>query len=75
MDAVPCFGFDIDLDYWTEWGPDLNHPRRQEIGSSDHRALWTTRITCKGFWLMCKIQYMQITEDNTGEAVALRNHK
>lgn len=50
MGAVPCFGFDTDLDYWTEWGPDLNHPRRQEIGSSDHTALRATRTTCEGFW-------------------------
>lgn len=47
MDAVPCFCFDNDCDYRTEWGPDLNHPRRQDIGSSDHIELRAT--TCKGF--------------------------
>lgn len=33
MDAVPCFCFDHDLNYRAEWGPDLNHPSRQDIGS------------------------------------------
>lgn len=48
MDAVPFFCFDYDLDYRTEWGPDLNHPRGQDIGLSDHMEFRTT--TYKGFW-------------------------
>lgn len=48
MDAVLCFSFDNDLDYRTEGGPDLIHPKRQDIGPSDHMELRAT--TCKGFW-------------------------
>lgn len=48
MDAVLFFSFDNDLDYRTEGGPDLIHPKRQDIGPSDHMELRAT--TCKGFW-------------------------
>lgn len=50
LNTVLCFCFDNDLDYRTEWGPHLYHPRMQNIWSSDYMELRATRTTCKGFW-------------------------